>query len=62
MQITSDSRTNLLILDETVESLDIEGKERLVEVLLKEEHLNVILVSHGFSHPLLQKVRSYKRK
>lgn len=60
VQITSDSRTNLLILDETVESLDIEGKERLVEVLLKEEHLNVILVSHGFSHPLLQKLEVIK--
>lgn len=56
MQSISDTKTNLLILDETVESLDVDGKEKLIEVLLQEEHLNTILVSHGFSHPLLEKV------
>lgn len=55
MQSLSDSRINLLILDETVESLDADGKEKLIEVLLEEEYLNTILVSHGFSHPLLTK-------
>lgn len=61
MQTLSRSRINLLILDETVEALDLEGKERLVEVLLKEEHLNTFLVSHGFTHPLLEKVTVVKR-
>lgn len=61
MQTLSSSRINLLILDETVEALDIDGKERLVEVLLKEEHLNTFLVSHGFTHPLLEKVNVVKR-
>lgn len=56
MQSLSNSRINLLILDETIDSLDTEGKEKLIEVLLKEEHLNTILVSHGFSHPLLEKL------
>lgn len=56
MQTLSSSRINLLILDETVETLDVDGKERLIEVLLREEHLNTFLVSHGFSHPLLEKV------
>lgn len=56
MQSLSDSRINLLILDETIENLDTEGKEKLIEVLLQEEHLNTILISHGFSHPLLEKV------
>jgi len=51
----------LLILDETVETLDTDGKEKLVEVLLREEHLNTFLVSHGFSHPLLEKVNVIKR-
>lgn len=60
MQAMSNVRTNLLILDETVESLDIDGKEKLIEVLLKEEHLNTILVSHGFSHPLLSKIEVIK--
>lgn len=56
MQTLSNSRTNLLILDETVENLDAEGKEKLIEVLLNEESLNIFLVSHGFSHPLLEKI------
>lgn len=56
MQALSNSRTNLLILDETVENLDAEGKEKLIEVLLEEESLNTFLISHGFSHPLLEKL------
>lgn len=61
MQTLSASRINLLILDETVEALDVDGKEKLVEVLLGEEHLNTFLVSHGFSHPLLEKINVIKR-
>lgn len=61
MQTLSSSRINLLILDETVEALDVDGKEKLVEVLLGEEHLHTFLVSHGFSHPLLEKVNVIKR-
>ena len=60
MQTLSSSRINLLILDETVETLDVDGKEKLVEVLLKEEHLNTFIVSHGFTHPLLEKVSVLK--
>jgi DNA repair exonuclease SbcCD ATPase subunit len=61
MQSLSHSRINLLILDETIEALDVDGKEKLIEVLLKEESLNTILVSHGFSHPLLEKVHVVKQ-
>lgn len=61
MQTLSSSRINLLILDETVEALDLDGKEKLVEVLLKEEHLNTFLVSHGFTHPLLEKINVVKK-
>ena len=60
MQTLSNSRTNLLILDETVENLDADGKEKLIEVLLAEESLNTFLVSHGFSHPLLEKIHVVK--
>lgn len=60
MQTLSNSRINLLILDETIESLDVDGKDKLIEVLLKEEYLNTILVSHGFNHPLLEKVSIIK--
>jgi DNA repair exonuclease SbcCD ATPase subunit len=56
MQSLSNARINLLVLDETVDALDVDGKEKLVEVLLKEEHLNTFLISHGFTHPLLEKI------
>ena len=61
MQSLSNTRINLLMLDETIENLDIEGKEKLVEVLLKEEYLNTFVISHGFSHPLLEKVHVVKK-
>jgi DNA repair exonuclease SbcCD ATPase subunit len=61
MQTLSSSRINLLILDETVEALDVDGKEKLVEVLLREEHLNTVLVSHSFTHPLIERLSIVKR-
>lgn len=60
MQSLSNARINLLILDETVDTLDGDGKEKLIEVLLKEQHLNTFLVSHGFTHPLLEKINVVK--
>jgi DNA repair exonuclease SbcCD ATPase subunit len=62
MQSLSKTRINLLILDETIETLDIEGKERLIEILLNEDSLNTFLISHGFTHPLLHKINVIKRK
>lgn len=56
MQSLSNARINLLILDETISSLDDEGKERLIEVLLEEVYLNTFLVSHDYTHPLLEKI------
>ncbi len=60
MQQLSNTKVNLLILDETIDSLDAEGKEKLVELLIKEEHLNTFLVSHGYNHPLLEKLHVIK--
>lgn len=50
------SSINLLFLDEITGVLDEEGKEKLVEVLQREERLNVFLISHDFTHPLIDKV------
>jgi DNA repair exonuclease SbcCD ATPase subunit len=60
MQDLSNTRINLLVLDETMDNLDADGKERLVELLLREHHLNTFIVSHGYSHPLLEKVTVVK--
>ena len=49
------SSVNLLFLDEITGVLDDEGKEKLIEVLSEEEELNVFLISHDFTHPLLIK-------
>lgn len=62
MQSLSNVRSNLLILDETIENLDAYGKDKLVEVLLKEEALNTVLISHSFTHPLITKVEIVKEK
>lgn len=61
MQSLSKTKINLLILDETIEALDLDGKEKLIETLLKEESLNTFLVSHAFTHPLLEKVYVIKQ-
>lgn len=60
LQSLSSNQTNLLFLDEVIENLDVHGKEKLIEVLLEETHLNTILVSHAFTHPLLEKVQVVK--
>lgn len=62
LQSLSNNRVNLLFLDETIDSLDDDGKEKLVEILLGEEYLNTVIVSHGFQHPLIDKVQIIKTK
>ena len=60
MSSISKSKINVLFLDEVISVLDEEGKEKLVEVLLKEQELNTFLVSHGWAHPLLDKIEVVK--
>ena len=59
MSSISKSRINILFLDEVINVLDDTGREKLVEVLLQEE-LNTYVVSHGWTHPLLDKVEVVK--
>ena len=54
------SSINLLFLDEITGVLDDEGKEKLVDVLREEEDLNVFLISHDFTHPLIDKISIVK--
>tara|TARA_Y100000592_G_C5474947_1_gene321751 strand:+ start:1794 stop:3599 length:1806 start_codon:yes stop_codon:yes gene_type:complete len=60
MSSISKSRLNVLFLDEVINVLDETGREKLVEVLLEEEELNTYIVSHGWTHPLLEKVEVIK--
>jgi len=60
MSSISKSRINVLFLDEVINVLDEQGREKLVEVLLREEGLNTYIVSHGWTHPLLDKIEVLK--
>lgn len=51
---------NLLFLDEITGVLDDSGKEKLFEVLQEEIDLNVFLISHDYSHPLIPKIEIEK--
>lgn len=61
MSSISKTKINILFLDEVINVLDEQGKEKLVEVLIKEEDLNTYLVSHGWTHPLLNKIDVIKK-
>ena len=60
MTSISRSQINVLFLDEVNQALDEQGKEKIVEILLKEQNLNTYLVSHGWTHPLLEKIEIIK--
>ena len=62
MSSISKSRINILFLDEVVSVLDDLGREKLVEVLTEEENLNTYVVSHGWTHPLLEKIEIGKEE
>ena len=62
MSSISKSRINILFLDEVVSVLDDLGREKLVEVLTEEENLNTYVVSHGWTHPLLEKIEIVKEE
>jgi DNA repair exonuclease SbcCD ATPase subunit len=56
------SSINLLFLDEITGVLDDEGKDKLIEVLQQEHDLNVFLISHDFTHPLIDKISIIKEE
>lgn len=43
---------NVLYVDEVMSVLDEQSKDTLIEILLEENNLNTIVVSHGYNHPL----------
>lgn len=60
MNSLSSTKLNLLFLDEVTSVLDDEGKERLVEILSNEREINSFIVSHGWQHPLVNKIQVIK--
>jgi len=59
MNSLSSNQINVLFLDEVMNVLDEQGREKLVEVLINED-LNTYIVSHQWSHPLLAKIEVCK--
>lgn len=61
MSTLSKAKLNVLFLDETIDVLDQYGKEKLIEVLLKED-LNTFIISHSYNHPLVKKINIIKEE
>ncbi len=61
MASISKNKINILFLDEVINVLDETGREKIVEVLLQEDDLNTYIVSHGWTHPLLEKIEVVKK-
>jgi|19_taG_2_1085344.scaffolds.fasta_scaffold00062_65 DNA repair exonuclease SbcCD ATPase subunit len=59
MSSLTSTEVNFLFLDEIVGVLDSNGKEKLVEILLRE-NLNTFIVAHEFDHPLVPKLHIVK--
>ena len=60
MNSLSKTQLNVLFLDEVINVLDLPSREKLIEVLSKEDKLNIFLVSHEWTHPLLAKLQVKK--
>jgi len=62
MSSLSNTKINLLFLDEILGVLDDIGKESLIDILLNEKDLNTLIVSHTYTHPLLDKLYIKKNR
>lgn len=62
MSSLSNTKVNLLFLDEILGVLDEQGKANLIDILLEEKDLNTYIVSHEYTHPLLDKLYVSKTK
>ena len=60
MSAISSTKLNILFLDEIMGTLDDEGKEKLIDLLLNEQDLNTFLVSHEYTHPLIPTINIVK--
>jgi len=56
MSKNSNNSINLLFLDEITATLDQEGKDQLIEIILKETELNAFIILHGWQHPLVPRL------
>jgi len=60
MSAISGTALNLLFLDEVLSILHEDNKAIVLELLMKERDLNILVVSHGYEHPLVPKIKVIK--
>lgn len=60
MSAIAKNSLNVLFLDEVVSTIDQDGMEDLITVLLKEYELNTFVVSHNYTHPLVDVLKIEK--
>lgn len=60
MSAVSKVNINLLFIDEVSSVLDGASRDELTELLLKETHLNSLMVTHEYTHPLTHKLHIFK--
>lgn len=60
MSSISNTKLNVLFLDEAINTLDMESREALIDCLLEEKDLNIFLMSHNYSHPLVSTINVVK--
>jgi len=60
MSSISNTKLNILFLDEAINTLDMESREALIDCLLEENDLNIFLMSHNYSHPLVSTINIVK--
>lgn len=60
MSSVSKNSLNALFLDEVVSTIDEDGMEDLISVLIKEHNLNTFVVSHNYQHPLVEVLKVVK--
>ena len=53
MSSISNTKLNILFLDESINTLDVQSRESLISGLLSEVQLNIFIMSHSWSHPLV---------
>jgi DNA repair exonuclease SbcCD ATPase subunit len=60
MSAVAKTNINLLFIDEVSSVLDGDSRDELTELLLQEAHLNSMMVTHEYSHPLTNKINVVK--
>lgn len=60
MSSIANTQLNILFLDESINTLDSDSMDSLVDCLIQENDLNIYLMSHSFTNPLINVINIVK--